>query len=548
MKQQLFKTFRHLTTAILSLVRLAIGPALFLFAMVLAIVALGYAQRTGWIETVAVESTSTSASDLAGSYICPMMCTPPSNQAGRCPVCAMELVKATSSGPSDGRSIVIDAQSRRVAGIQTVAAKSQNIQREIVAVGKLAYDEGGLRTLSAYVAGRIDRLHKDFTGVKVARGELVAEIYSPDLYAAQVEFLSSNRIIGSSSLQAVREANQSLLESTQQRLVELGLSEKQVAEIRSSGKAKTRLELFSPIDGTVIQKSATEGDYVKEGQVIYRLADLSHVWLMLEVLPADASMLRFGQRVSAEVKSLPNTNFEGRIAFVSPEVDDQSQTVSVRVVLPNPAGRLRVGDFATGKVSLSAQAESSGDEPIYDPELAGKWISPRHPFVISDKPGVCTECGADLVPTSKFGYAAEQVGDESVVTVPRSAILRAGKESIVYKEVESGRFEPQRVTLGAVCNDEVIVLEGISEGDLVATAGNFLIDSQMQLSGNPSLIDPEKIPAANMADDLPMPGIGEIELPSIGGTFETEESANLSPDLSPESIPEIGEIELIETP
>jgi hypothetical protein len=287
------------------------------------------------------------------------------------------------------------------------------------------------------------------------------------------------------------------------------------------------MHLCAPIDGTVIEKQAVEGQYVKEGQVIYQLADLSTVWLMLELFPEDAALIHYGQKVEAVVQSLPGKVFSGRVAFVDPVVDVKRRTVGVRVVVPNPQGLLRVGDYAKAAIRVPVGSADGQKAPIYDPDLAGKWISPRHPQIVQDLPGVCPVCGTDLVPASDLGFAEEPTAREDCLVVPRSAVLMNGGYSVVYVETEPGRFELRQVTLGAVCRDRVAVLDGLATGELVATSGNFLIDSQMQLAGNPSLIDPSK--GQPTSSDEPSPEILvaqpqqstaeaplEVELPEIG--------------------------------
>ena len=131
---------------------------------------------------------------------------------------------------------------------------------------------------------------------------------------------------------------------------------------------------------------AAEGDYVKEGQPIYRLADLSTVWLMLELFPDDAAAIRYGQKVEATVQSLPGQKFTGRVAFIDPNVDPATRTVGVRVVIPNPRGQLRVGDYAKATINVPLGRPNEGPRQLFDPELADKWISPRHPHIIRRLP------------------------------------------------------------------------------------------------------------------------------------------------------------------
>ncbi len=424
-------------------IKLFVQPLLLLAAGAALIVGLGVAQRLGWISAGGGSGGDQAASSSGDTrtYICPMLCTPPQIGPGRCPVCEMELVAAASGGGStDSRSVQVDPAARRVANIRTVAVKSAALTRTIRAVGELNYDEGSLKTISAYVDGRLDRLYADYTGVVVEQGDHLALVYSPRLYSGQVELLLAKKARDesqSATLQRVFQSNRDMYESTKQRLIELGMTRQQIEQLEASGEANSRVHLCAPISGTVIKMYATEGQYVKEGQAIYELADLSTVWLMLELFPEDAAAIRYGQKVEAQVQSLPGRKFTGRVAFVDPTVDSIKRTVGVRVVIPNDDGLLRVGDYAKATIQT----------PL--------------------------------------------AGGESLI-VPRKAVLLAGSDSVIYVETEPGRFEIRNVVLGARSGDQIVVLKGLEEGEQVAVSGNFLIDSQMQLAGNPSLIDPTK--------------------------------------------------------
>jgi len=440
-------------------IKLLIQPLLLLAAGAVIIFTLGMAQKMGWISAGGGSGGEQAASADTRTYICPMLCTPPQIGPGRCPVCEMELVPAASGGgASDSKSVNIDPAARRVANIHTVPAKSAPLARTIRAIGELHYDEGSLKTISAYVDGRLDRLYADFTGVVVEQGDQLALVYSPRLYSGQVELLLAKKAYDasqSSSLQRVVRSNRDLVESARQRLIELGMTRGH----ELAGEANSRMHLVAPIGGTVIKKYATEGQYVKEGEAIYELADLSTVWLMLDLFPEDAATIRYGQQVAAEVQSLPGRKFTGRVSFVDPMVDATKRTVGVRVVISNDEGLLRVGDYAKATIEvLLADAES--------------------------------------------------------LVVPRNAVLMAGDDSVLYVETEPGRFEIRNVTLGARSGDQIVVLKGLEEGEQVAVSGNFLIDSQMQLSGNPSLIDPTKAqPIVEFEmDEESLPPIGAFEM------------------------------------
>lgn len=477
-------------------IRLLVQPALLLLAGVVLLTGLGLAQRMGWLGgDGGHQHAHTSGAEDGVSYICPMMCTPPQSEPGRCPVCGMELRPVTAGATGGMNFVQIDPVARRVANIQTVSVQALPASRTIQAIGELNYDEGRLKTISAYVDGRIDRLYADYTGVVVEQGDRLALVYSPELYSGQVELLLAKKSADEQRSAASRRfgiSGEDLYETARQRLLELGMTAEQISQIEKAGEASSRLHLHAPISGTVIEKHAVEGQYVKEGQPIYRLADLSSLWLMLRLFPEDAAAIRYGQRVEAVVQSLPHRTFTGRVAFVDPNVEPKTRTVGVRVVIENPEGVLRVGDFAKATIEVPLGDRGEGSGKIYDPDLADKWISPRHPHVISSEAGDCPVCGIEMLPAAQFGYTDEPGELPEVVMVPRGAVLMAGGNSVVYVETEPGRFELREVVTGAQAGDQVVVHSGLKAGEQVASRGNFLIDSQMQLAGNPSLIDPTK--------------------------------------------------------
>jgi Cu(I)/Ag(I) efflux system membrane fusion protein len=475
------------------LIRVGVNSAAVLAVGALLLVLIGVAQRTGWITAGGFGADSASAAGEATSgeskrYICPMMCTPPSTLPGRCPVCAMELVEATGGGAGDGISVTIEPAARRLVGIQTAMSKMGNVTRTIRTIGSIDFDESRLSTISAYIDGRLEKLYANYVGVRVSEGDDLALIYSPQLYSAQTEFVIS---LDGGSVGRFSIGDNNLGEMARENLSELGMTDEQIDLLRETRKPESRIRIKSPQSGTVIEKSAVEGDYVKTGQKIYRIADLASVWMMLDLFPDDASAVRFGQQVEAEIQSTPGEVFTGRVAFIDPTVNPRTRTVRVRVEVMNFDGKLRPGDYATARITVPAIPT----DLVYDPALSGKYISPMHPQVIRDEPGECPLCGMDLVSTSELGYAAEPQPEQRVVAVPRDAVLLTGDSGVIYVETEPGRFEIRRVTVGPMNDTEAIIIEGLAAGETVATGGNFLIDSQMQLAGNPSLLDPSKAPS-----------------------------------------------------
>lgn len=488
---------------------------LFLAVGIVLIVLVGIAQRLNWIQTPSGATTAASNSKDGTIYTCPMHPNIRQPSPGRCPICGMELVPASSAsaGSLDEFAVHIEPAQRRLANIETAEVKSGPVEASLQTVGAIAIDESRQATIAAYVDGRLERLFADYTGVHINKGDHLAVIYSPQLYAAQVEYLEARRALSAAGgLAAVRQAQEALVANARQRLREFGMTDDQLSTLEREGKAESRLTIYAPQGGTVVEKLAVEGNYVKAGDPIYRIAELSTVWLMLKLFPEDAALIRFGQRVDATVQSLPGQTFVGRVAFIDPTVDAESRTVDVRVELSNEKKRLRPGDYAAARIQLPIGPKGE----VFDADLAGKWISPMHPQIIRDQAGPCPICGMDLVPTSEYGYSKVPVPQPNSLYVPRSAVLLAGGNSVVYVETEPGRFEIRPVTIGPILHDKIVILDGLKEGEKVATSGNFLIDSQMQLAGKPSLIDPTRAIAKNKERKGPLV-FKQVAVASIGG-------------------------------
>ena len=486
---------------------------LFLAAGIALIIVVGIAQRLGWLR--ATQAASNAGAAAVGSiFTCPMHPQIRQPAPGRCPICGMALVPA-SGGAADLNefSVKIEPAQRRLANIQTARSESGTLEATLQTVGAIAIDESRQATIAAYIDGRLERLFADYTGVDIAKGDHLAVIYSPQLYAAQVEYVEARRASGAAGgLAAVRQAQEALAANTRQRLREFGMTDLQIMELESTGEAQSRLTIYAPQGGTVVEKLAVEGNYVESGDPIYRIAELSTVWLMLKLFPEDASRIRFGQRVDAAVQSLPGESLVGRVAFIDPTVDPKTRSVGVRVELLNEHGRLRPGDYAAASITLPIGPQGK----VYDSDLAGKWISPMHPQIVREESGQCPICGMDLVPTSKYGFTDEPLPQPESLYVPRPAVLLAGGNSVVYVEIKPGEFEIRPVTVGPILRDKIVILAGLKVGEQVATAGNFLIDSQMQLAGKPSLIDPTRAVAKSQARQGPLV-LEQVAVAPIGG-------------------------------
>lgn len=502
-------------TRVVRLVNKMLPLLIFFAAGIALIVVVGVAQRIGWLRAEEEQSSSTPA-PTGTIFTCPMHPQIRQPNPGRCPICGMELVPAASGAADlDDFSVKVEPAQRRLANIQTAKVEIGPLEATLQTVGTIAIDESRQATIAAYIDGRLERLFADYTGVQIGKADHLAVLYSPQLYTAQIEFLESRRAIQSSGgLAAVRHAQEALVANTRQRLHEFGMTEEQIAELERTGKAQSRLTIYAPQGGTVIEKLAIEGNYVKSGDPIYRIAELSTVWLILQLFPEDAARVRFGQLVEAVVQSLPGETWIGRVAFIDPVVDPRTRTVRVRVELLNEARRFRPGDYAEARISLPIGPQGK----VFDAGLAGKWISPMHPQIVREAPGQCPICGMDLVPTSNYGFVEAPVPQPESIHVPRSAVLLAGGNSVVYVETKPGRFEIRPVIIGPILRDKIVVLQGLEAGESVATAGNFLIDSQMQLAGKPSLIDPARALAKASAKETQGPlAFKQVAVTSVEG-------------------------------
>ncbi len=413
---------------------------------------------------------------------------------GNCPICDMELIpleeeKQDTTAP---RVMTMSESARALAEIETVSVVRAFPEMTLRLVGKLGYDETRVKSLTARFPARIDELYVNYTGVEVQPGEHLAKVYSPELLTAQQELLTAHR----------RDPSSSITRAVWEKLRLWGLLAEQIESILKNGKARDHFVLRAPIGGVVVAEKVKEGDYVTIGSPFFQIVDLSELWLNLDAYESDVGWLRYGQKVTFSVESFPGEEFEGRIAFIAPEVDRKTRTVSVRVNVANKDGRLKPGMFARGLVSITMAEKGK----VVAPEFAGKWISPMHPEVVKDGPGKCDVCGMDLVPAEELGYARE-VDVVVPLIIPDSAVLRTGKRAVVYvaqEDTPRPSYEGREVVLGPRAGKFFIVTSGLQEGERVVSNGAFKIDSALQIQARPSMMNPlgEAAPSAHDQDSM----------------------------------------------
>jgi membrane fusion protein, copper/silver efflux system len=362
---------------------------------------------------------------------------------------------------------------------------------EVRLVGRIEFDESRTASITAWFPGRIERLLVNFTGASVQRGQPVAEIYSPELLAAQEELRQAvatlRQVEGGSPL--VRQASEATIQAARDRLRLIGLTEDQIREIESAQQPLERLTIHAPMSGIVVRREALEGSYVETGQELFAIADLSQVWVRLEAFESQLPYFRYGQEVTFTSDAFPAEEFRGRIAFIDPSLASERRTLLLRVNAANPAGLLKPGMF----VRATLRARLAADGSVISDELAGRWISPLHPEIIQDEPGTCPISGAELVPAESLGYVSNLADAEPPLVIPASAPLITGRRAVVYvmdTAAEAPTFEGREVTIGPRAGDWYIVAAGLSEGEQVVTNGAFKIDSAMQIAAKPSMMSP----------------------------------------------------------
>jgi Cu(I)/Ag(I) efflux system membrane fusion protein len=438
----------------------------------------------------------------AGWWTCSMHPQIRQPKPGKCPICFMDLIPVATEHVDVGpRQISFSKEAIKLMEIETTPVERKFATAEIRMVGKIDYDETQVKHITAWVPGRIDRLFVDFTGITVAKGDHMVELYSPELLSAQAELLQAVKAasnIKSETSELVKRSTLATLEAAGEKLRLLGLTEEQIEKIEASGEPVTHLIIYSPIGGIVINKHATEGMYVQTGTPIYTVADLSHLWVKLDAYESDLPWIRYGQETEFTTEAYPGEIFKGKISFIDPVLNDKTRTIKVRVDVDNSDGKLKPGMF----VKAVVRANIARGGRAMTPELAGSWICPMHPSVIKAEPGTCDICGMNLVTPESLGYVKADVPKEAPLVIPASAPLVTGTRAIVYVQVpeaEKPTFEGREIVLGPRAGDYYIVRSGLAEGEIVVTNGNFKIDSALQIQAKPSMMNPKghKMPAGH---------------------------------------------------
>lgn len=409
----------------------------------------------------------------------------------KCPICFMDLIAVSEGAGGEGseRRLALTDAAVKLAQLDTTVVGRFFPTATVRLFGKITFDQTRISRITSYFSGRLDRLHIDYVGTAVRKGDHVAEIYSPNLLAAFEEVRQARLALDEtmSSSKLVRSTTEHTLTAAREKLRLFGLTPDQIDAAERGTMSEDVFTIYSPTGGIVTHLAALEGDYVETGSPIAVVADLGHLWLDLEAYESQLPLVRWGQTVTFTIESHPGEVFEGKISFIEPMIDARTRSAAVRVAVDNAAGRLKPGMFATAVVSSKVSAAGS----VLADSLAGKWVSPMHPEIVKDGPGSCDVCGMDLVPAEELGLVDDTTLTERPLVVPKTAVLVTGKRAVAYVQLpdtEKPTFEGREVVLGPRAGDFYIVRSGLDEGDRVVTNGLFKIDSAMQILAKPSMM------------------------------------------------------------
>jgi membrane fusion protein, copper/silver efflux system len=347
--------------------------------------------------------------------------------------------------------VEITPEQQQLIGVKTAKVSLNPFRKVIRTVGRVEADERKLATVNAKIEGWIERLYVDYTGAYVKKDDPLAEIYSPEVLASQMELINAlkweGRKSGSSPMQEGHEAHDdaandsepadslqamltedaaAVIDAARQRLRLWDMSEAQIAEIEETGKPIRTVTLYSPAGGVVTEKMAVLGMKVMPGEKLFDVTDLSSLWIIADIYENELAFVKVGQDASITLSYAAQKELSSNIDYIYPSVSEDTRTAKIRLTLPNPGGQLKPQMYTNVEIAV--------------------------------------DLGKRLM-------------------IPESAVIDTGEEQVVYVDLGDGAFEPREVQIGLHADGYAEVLKGLKEGESVSTAANFLIDSEAQLKG-----------------------------------------------------------------
>lgn len=358
-------------------------------------------------------------------YTCTMHPSVRELNPGKCPICGMELIPVFKKGSQTQEqfdlTFTVAPAKQQLIGVKFDVAEVRELHKLIYAVGKVDYDERKLAVVNMRIGGWIQKLYIDFTGKFVKKGEPLFSLYSPELVSAQREYLLAQQASTNDEF-----GDTGLLETARERLRLWGITDEQIRQLETRGEPDMSLTIVSPISGHVIEKMALKGMRVEPGMDLYKIADLSTVWIHADVYEYELSLVKTGQEATITLSANRDETFKGRVTYIYPTLNPETRTARIRVQLPNPHNKLKPEMYANTELHINI----------------GKRLS-----------------------------------------IPESAVLHSGTREIVFVDKGEGVFEVRFVHLGSRAEGYHEVTDGLTEGERIVTSANFLIDAESKIQG-----------------------------------------------------------------
>ncbi len=363
----------------------------------------------------------------------------------------MDLVPVYDDQVSSGSSVKIDPVTVQNMGVRTAPVERIDFVRSLRALGKIDYNEETIYAVSARISGWIETLSVNFTGQQVRKGQTLLEIYSPELVTTQQEYLlalKNQQLVKDSKFGSIRKGAESLVKASRQRLANWDIPESEIKRLESSGQVSKTIKLISPANGVVIHKNAVDGMHIKEGMDLYRIADLSTVWVNVSIYDNESAWIKEGQPAELELSYAPGKTLKGKVSFIYPYLNEKTRDLKVRIAFPNPDMQLRPGMF--GNVRIQAPAI------------------------------------------------------ENALVVPTEAVIRSGERTIVFLAKGEGRFEPREVRIGEESGGKIQIVSGLLGNEIVVVSAQFMLDSESRLQEAIQKMLAEKKEAGNRRQETGM--------------------------------------------
>jgi Cu(I)/Ag(I) efflux system membrane fusion protein len=391
---------------------------------------------------VAAAAPATGGAQAAGpqapakeQWQCPMHPSIVQDHPGECPICGMKLVKVEAPGggssapgapsPEGLSDVTVDAARQQLIGLKVAHAELGPVGGAWRTNGRVAVDETRVHHVNVKFSGFMEHVHGDFVGRPVRKGEQLFSIYSPELLAAQQEYLlaldTRKRLAQAGGMGSDGDA---LVAAARRKLELWDVPRSELDRIKRTGEATRTITFYSPATGVITKKDVVPGMRVNAGDMPFEIVDLSRVWVLADAYESDLHQVKVGMSATLTLKAFPNRTFRGRVAFIDPLLDPKTRTAKVRIDVPNPTGELR-------------------------PEM--------------------------------FGEVVLQGKSRQGVRIPADAVIHSGTKSVVFVASGDGKFQPREVQLGDGDSEFVEVVAGLAMGDGVVTRANFLVDSESRL-------------------------------------------------------------------